>query len=137
MSRRNPNPEENMSQGSGGSSLLAGLMIGGLVGAGAMLLLAPQAGRQTRQELQEGAAEIKDRTTETVRGAVTQAKSRAQQLASDAKDKAAELQSQGRDMAIDQLDRVASAAQSRKKSLQASKNNTAETYGSQTYSSES
>jgi multidrug efflux pump subunit AcrA (membrane-fusion protein) len=99
-----------------------------------MLLLAPQAGRQTRQELQEGAVEIKDRTTETVRGAVSQAKSRAQQLAADAKDKAQELQSQGRDMAIDQLDKVATAAQSRKKSLQASKNNNSETnYGSDPY----
>src|SRR5512140_2683256 len=121
MSRSNPN-DESMSRGSSGGPLLAGLMIGGLVGGGAMLLLAPQAGRQTRAEIQDGAMEIKDRTTETVRGAVSQAKSKAQQMASDARDKAADLQNQGKDIAIDQLDRVASAAQAGKRSLQSSRN---------------
>jgi gas vesicle protein len=123
MSRRNPN-DEGIARGSSGAPLLAGLMIGGLVGAGAMLLLAPQAGRQTRAEIQDGAMEIKDRTTESVRGAVSQAKTRAQQMASDVRGRAADLQNQGKDIAIDQLDRVASAAQSGKKSLQASKTDT-------------
>jgi gas vesicle protein len=103
--------DERMDRGSRGAPLLAGLMIGGLLGASAMLLLAPQAGRQTRQELQQGAMALKDRTSDNVRGAMEGAKS-----------KAADLQNQGKDIAIEQLDRVANAAQQSKKSLQSSRN---------------
>jgi gas vesicle protein len=125
MERRNPD-EERMNKGSGGSSLLAGLMIGGLIGAGTMLLLAPQAGRRTREEIQQGALELKDRTTDRVRETASQVRSRAEQVASDVKNKADDLQNQGRDIAIDQLDRVASAAQSRKKTLQESRDDNSE-----------
>ncbi len=103
--------DQRMARGSRGAPLLAGLMIGSLIGASAMLLLAPQAGRQTRQEIQQGAMALKDRTTENVRGAVEQARA-----------KANDLQNQGKEIAIDQLDRVANAAQQGKKSIQASKN---------------
>ncbi len=113
--------EDRMAQGSKGAPLLAGLMIGGLIGASAMLLLAPQAGRQTRRELQKGAMDLKDRTTDNVRDAVSQAKSRAQDMAAQARAKADDLQNQGKDIAIDQLDRVASAAQAGKKALRSSK----------------
>ena len=104
-----------------GAPLLAGLMIGGLLGAGAMLLLAPQPGKQTRDQIRDGAMELKDRTTDNVRDRVADARTRAQQVASNVREKAMDLQNQGKDIAIDQLDRVASVAQSGKKSIQASK----------------
>ena len=110
------------SNGTSGAPLLAGLMIGGLVGAGTMLLLAPQSGRRTREEVQEGARDLRDRTSDTVMGAVSEARSRADQLASDVRGKAGQLQTQGKEIAIEQLDRVASAAQAQKKALQNSKN---------------
>ena len=114
---------DRMNAGSGsGAPLLAGLMIGGLVGAGAMLLFAPQAGKRTREELQEGARDLRDRTSDSVRQAVSQARSRADELTSNVRDTASSLQNQGKDIAIEQLDRVSSAAQSRKKAIQASKN---------------
>ncbi len=112
----------NMSDGRSGASLLAGLMIGGLVGAGAMLLLAPQSGRQTREEVQAGAIDLRDRTTDRARGAVNQARSRAQELAENVRGTANDLQNQGKDIAIEQLDRVSSAAQAGKKAIKASKN---------------
>ena len=123
MSTRYPEhpDEEHATRGSAGSPLLAGMMIGGLLGAGAMLLLAPQSGRKTRQELGEGAMEMRDRTTENVRDAVSQARSRARQMAADVRERATDLENQGKDIAIDQLDRVASAAESGKKSLRDSK----------------
>ncbi len=120
---RNTERTRRTSNGSSGGSLLAGLMIGGLVGAGTMLLLAPQSGRQTRQEIQDGARDLRDRTTDTVMGAVSDARTRAQQLASDMRGRADDLQNQGKDIAMEQLDRVASAAQAGKKAIKNSKDN--------------
>lgn len=49
---------------------------GGLVGAGVALLLAPQAGKETRQKIKEMAEEAKEKTTkyaEEAKGKVTSA----------------------------------------------------------------
>ncbi|MGZ3514374.1 MAG: YtxH domain-containing protein [Thermodesulfobacteriota bacterium] len=43
------------------SSLILGFFIGGLVGAGVALLLAPQSGRETRQKVKELADEAKEK----------------------------------------------------------------------------
>ena len=58
-----------MEQSGNVSSVLTGMIIGGLVGAVTMLLLAPQPGKKTRAELQTGALELRDRTAETRRAA--------------------------------------------------------------------
>ena len=99
-------------------SVLAGLLVGGLVGAGTMLLFAPQAGQQTRSEVQEGVSQLRDRTRETVNDKVTQVKSRANQIKSDVQLKAGELQHQGKDLLAKQLDRVSHAAEAGKKAIQ-------------------
>jgi len=49
-------------------SLLTGLLVGGLVGAGTMLLFAPQSGSKTRGEVQQGVQHLRDQTTERVKG---------------------------------------------------------------------
>jgi gas vesicle protein len=103
-------------------SVLAGMVIGGLVGAGTMLLLAPQPGEKTRAEIKEGALKLRDRTTETVNEKLTQVKSKADQVTADVKIKVHDLQHQGRDLFTRQLDRVSHAAEEGKKALQASQN---------------
>ncbi len=52
---------ENSSQG----AFFAGLVLGGLVGAGAALLMTPQSGQQTRSQLQTKSTELKSQLTET------------------------------------------------------------------------
>jgi gas vesicle protein len=55
-------------------SLILGFFIGGLVGAGVALLLAPQPGRETRQKIKELADEAKEKAAkyaEEVKGQVT------------------------------------------------------------------
>lgn len=101
-------------------SLLAGLVVGGLVGAGTMLLFAPQPGDKTRAELKQGAAHLRDRTTETVKGTVTQVKSKANQIKVDVQIKADELGRQGRELISKQLDRVSHAAEAGKKAIESS-----------------
>jgi len=111
--------------------VLAGLLVGGLAGAGAMLLLAPQPGKETRAQIQQKATELRDRTAETVEEALSQAKLKTHQITSDVRVKADELQHHGQEMIADQLDRVAAAAQAGKTALKNSdsgKTTTAKNY---------
>lgn len=49
-----------------GSAFFAGLVIGGLVGAGLALLLAPQSGEETRAQIRDQSLMLKDRAEENV-----------------------------------------------------------------------
>jgi gas vesicle protein len=53
-----------MSSQNSGASFFAGLMIGGLVGAGLALLLAPQSGEKTRGQIKDKGVELKDGAVE-------------------------------------------------------------------------
>jgi len=108
---------EHKDNGSNTSSALAGLLIGGLAGAGAALLLAPQSGKETREQIQQKTIELRDRTAETVEGAVSQVKSKTHQITSNIHGKAEELQHQGQEMIAEQLDHVAAAAEAGKAAL--------------------
>jgi gas vesicle protein len=99
-------------------SLLTGLVVGSLVGAGTMLLLAPQAGSRTRAEVRAGAMNLRDQTSEAVKEKVTQVKSKANQIKVDMQIKAEDLQHQGQDLLVRQLDRVSQAVESGKKAIQ-------------------
>ena len=45
-------------------SILVALVVGGLVGAGVALLLAPQSGKRTRQQIADLAEDLKDYATD-------------------------------------------------------------------------
>ncbi len=53
-------------EGYSSGSLFLSFLLGGVVGAGLALLLAPQSGRQTREKIREFAGEVKDKTTEYI-----------------------------------------------------------------------
>lgn len=53
-------------EGFGSGSLLLSFLLGGVVGAGMALLLAPQAGEETRRKIKELADDIKDKTNEYI-----------------------------------------------------------------------
>ena len=103
-------------------SVLTGMIVGGLVGAGTMLLFAPQPGEKTRANIKEGVSELRNRTTETVNGTLTQVKTRANQVTADVKVKVHDLQHQGQDLVARQLDRISHVAENGKKALQVSQN---------------
>ena len=89
--------------------VFTGLLIGGLAGTITALLLAPQSGEETRKQIREKGIELRDRTTEL-----------ADRLGLEGREKFKELKQQGQDLAVEQLDRVADAAQAGKKAIQSS-----------------
>ncbi|MBN2001777.1 MAG: YtxH domain-containing protein [Anaerolineae bacterium] len=81
-------------------SFLAGLLVGGLAGAAAMLLLAPQSGKKTRAKIQQKSIKLREQTTEAVEDALKQAGVKAHQITGDVHEQAEALEQRGQD-AID------------------------------------
>jgi gas vesicle protein len=65
----------------GAVEFLAGVIVGGLLGAGAALLLAPRSGRHTRRRLRRAAEDIGDRAEEGLQRAADDVR----RVASDAR----------------------------------------------------
>jgi gas vesicle protein len=98
--------------------VLTGVVVGGLIGATAMLLLAPHSGEETRAEIRDKAMDIRDRTTETVKDTVSQVVSKAGQLKGGIQGKSQDMKQRGQDVLIEQLDRVSEAVEAAKRVLQ-------------------
>jgi gas vesicle protein len=98
--------------------VVAGLLIGGLVGAGVMLLLAPQSGKRTRAQIQQKSIELRDQASEVVDDAVAQVRVKTRQIKAGISDKAEELQQRGQEMVVEQMDRVSAALDGGKKAVQ-------------------
>jgi gas vesicle protein len=56
-------------------NVLVGMLIGSLAGAAAMLLLAPQSGKDTRTQIKKKGIELRDRTTGMVEDSLAQVRS--------------------------------------------------------------
>lgn len=83
-------------------AFLVGFVVGGLTGAVAALLLAPQSGEETRAVIKEKAIVLRDKTGETVdeayaraEAAAAEARARFEELADTTKTRAAELSQKG------------------------------------------
>ena len=98
--------------------VLSGLVLGGLIGAGAALLFAPHAGEKTRAEIRNKTMELRDQTVDTVKDKISLAKSKASQMTADLKDKAQELKHQGQEMIGRQPDISYETTGTRKKAIQ-------------------
>ncbi len=81
---------------------LVGLLVGGLAGVVATLLLAPQSGKKTRAQIRQTSTELRDQTVKTVDGAVAQARGKARQITDDLLEQAGELQQRGQDVLDEQ-----------------------------------
>lgn len=83
-------------------AFLIGFLVGGITGAVASLLLAPQSGEETRTVIKERAIELRDKASETAEEvyakaeeAANEAVKRAEALLNDAKEKAVEAKEKG------------------------------------------
>jgi len=84
-------------------SFTAGLLIGGLLGAGAMLILAPQSGEETRVQIQKESSKLRDQTAEVVEDVVAQTGDKARQVSADISKQAKELEHRGQDLLHEQM----------------------------------
>ena len=98
----------------------AGLLMGGLAGAVAMLLLAPQSGKRTRAQIQLKSMELREQTTEAVEDTLKQARSKGRQIRADVREKADELQQYGQAVLDEQKERWSTLVEAGKTAVQGS-----------------
>lgn len=98
--------------------VLTGIVVGGLIGATAMMLLAPRSGEEMRAEIKDKALDLRDRTTEGVKDRVSQVVSRAEHLKGGLKGRSHDIKQRGQDVLIEQLDRVSEAVEAAKKAIE-------------------
>jgi gas vesicle protein len=97
------------------SGVLTGLLIGGLAGAGTMLLLAPQSGEKTRTQIQEKSIELRDQTTGMVDATLAKVWLARKKYTRDGRRKANELLHHAQALAIEQVESASAAAKAWKK----------------------
>ena len=98
--------------------VLTGIVVGGLIGATAMMLLAPRSGEEMRSEIKDKAIDLRDRTTEGVKDRVSQVVSRAEHLKGGLRGRSNDIKHRGQDVLIEQLDRVSEAVEAAKKAIE-------------------
>ena len=101
-------------------SFLAGLLLGGLAGAGTMLLFAPQSGKRTRAQIQLKGMELRDQTAEAVDDTMLQTRVKVRQIKTDVREKADELQQRGQAMLDEQVARVSAVVEAGKQAVHGS-----------------
>jgi gas vesicle protein len=111
--------EEHVHEEKHSSNLFVGLLIGALAGAVAMLLYAPQSGKQTRAEIQLKSIQLRDQTKKGIKKAVEDVQSEKNRIATEIREKAIELKELGQDKLVEQLDRVSAALDTEKAAVKA------------------
>ena len=105
---------EHMTNTNHPGSFLAGMLFGGLAGAGAMLLLAPQSGKRTRTQIQRRGTKLKDQATEAVGDAVAETRHQARRLRTGTRRNMERLQHHAKLVLEEQTARVADAVEAGK-----------------------
>jgi len=97
---------------------LGGLLVGGLAGAVAMLLVAPQSGKRTRAKIQQKSIELRDQTTDAVEDALAQTRHKARQIRASVHDQAEAIQQRGQDVLDEQKERLSALVEAGKTTVQ-------------------
>lgn len=84
-------------------AFLAGLVVGGLIGAAAALMLAPQSGEETRAQIRQRGIELRDQANTAYDDArtraeefATEARTRTDKIVAETRSKASDLQTRGK-----------------------------------------
>ena len=84
-------------------NIFLGILIGGLLGAAAMLLFAPQSGKETRDQIAEKSIELRDQTKDFVNDTIDQVKKGSNKFNDKMRDKFGQFKKHGRE-ALDALE---------------------------------
>lgn len=98
--------------------ILGGFLVGSVIGVATALLFAPRAGEETRAEIRDRAIDLRDRTTESVKDTVSQARSKANEIKENVREKAEDLKQRGKHTITRQLDDVTETIQAGKEKIQ-------------------
>lgn len=102
------------------SGFSAGLLIGGVLGAGTMLLLAPHSGKRMRAKIQQKSIELRDETSDAVEDFVKHAGHKARQTSASVRKQAKELEKSGKDVLDEQKKRLSTLVNAGKTAVQGS-----------------
>jgi len=83
-----------------------GLLVGGVAGAGAMLLLAPRSGKKTRAQIQHKSDALRNQVGKTVDGVAAQVRSKAHEININLHKQAEALEQRGQDVIDEQRDNL-------------------------------
>ncbi len=95
----------------------AGIFMGGLIGAGAMLLWAPQSGKKTRAHIQHEGLKLRNQVTETVENAVAEARGDVERGTASVRKQTKKLRQRGQDLLDGQVEIVSQAVEAEKAAL--------------------
>jgi gas vesicle protein len=99
---------------------LAGMVIGGLAGAGTMLLWAPQSGKRTRAQIQRKTLALREQATDTLEEKMEQARVNGRRISAGVHKQAEELQERGQALYDEQKERVVNLVDAGKKAVKGS-----------------
>ncbi|HEX2981459.1 MAG TPA: YtxH domain-containing protein [Anaerolineaceae bacterium] len=94
-------------------SVITALLIGGVIGAGVMILFAPQSGHETRGLLRDKSRDIRDRAVKTAEKTSNQTGKVVGELTQRAKDRATSLLQRGREMTEEYKSNIEGEAKSK------------------------
>jgi gas vesicle protein len=100
--------------------MIVGLLVGGLAGAVAMLLLAPQSGKRTRKQIRRKVRDLREQATESLEGGVKQVRATARHVTTSIHDQAEDLQQRGQDVVESQKERWSPVVEAGKTAVQGS-----------------
>jgi gas vesicle protein len=101
------NNDNNLNGFWAGMMLLSGLLLGSLISAVAMLLLAPQSGKKTRRQIRRKARQLQAQAGDAVDETVAQVRATANQVTAVIQEQAEAMQQHGRDVVDQQKERWA------------------------------
>lgn len=113
------NIEEHAYSKNNAKSVLFGLLIGGLTGATAMLLFAPQSGKRLRTQIRQESIQLRDQATTGIKETLEQVRSVANRITAEVQEKAGKLKQLGQDQLVEQMDDVSVALDAGKTAVEA------------------
>jgi gas vesicle protein len=103
-----------------GLMLFTGLLLGSLIGAGVMLLMAPQSGKKTRRQLRRKGRDLREQTTDAVDDTVAQVRAKAHQVTTSIHEQSEALQQRGHDVIDEGKERFAAVVEAGKTAVNGS-----------------